>query len=156
MPHPIKAIRAWVAPRALLAEATVYLLAARVALSILSFQQLTKWFVRPAKPPELIGEERAIARQEVSRAIFQVRSKSIIRSTCMHRAIAAQAMLRRRRVSTTLYYGARNSVDQGLLTHVWLQDGAQGVVGHFSARGYHVLERFPQAHDNHNTVRRAL
>jgi Transglutaminase-like superfamily len=155
MRNLVEPVRVRVAPRLLLAEAIVYLLAARLALSLFSFQQLTRLFVRPAKQPELAGAERERARKEVGRAIFRVRRSSFIRTTCMHRAIAAQAMLRRRGVSTTLYYGARTLPEQGLTTHVWLQDGTQGVVGHFAAKGYYVLECYPQADDDPNTFRRA-
>lgn len=130
----------------LIAETMVYLLAARMALAVLSFQQLIWFFERPARQPELSGEARVRARKEVLRAIYVVKRKIFRdKTTCFHHAIAAQAMLRRRRVSTTLFYGAAQVPERGFATHVWLQDGADGVVGHLTAKQgrYRILARYP-------------
>lgn len=156
MRYLLERARLRLAPRLLLAEAVLYLLAARFALSIFSFQQLTRFFTSPARQPELVGAERARVRNEVGRVVFKVRRTSLLRTTCMHRAIAAQAMLRRRGVSTTLCYGARTLPEEGLTTHVWLQDGTQGVVGHYSAKSYYILERFPNAEANSDSFGGAL
>src|SRR5919199_6567150 len=135
-----------IAPRLILVEAIVYVLAARLALNLFSFQRLTWFFERPVKQPELDQAERERALKEVRRTIFRVRQYSPIRTTCFHRAIAAQAMLRRRHVGTTLYYGAATLPERGLTTHVWVQDGDEGVVGHIGAQRhrYHVLARYPE------------
>ena len=130
----------------LMAETIVYLLAARVALAVFSFQHLVWLFERPTRQPELTGEARVRARKEVLRAIYVVKRKIFRdKTTCFHHAIAAQAMLRRRRVSTTLFYGAAQVPERGLVTHVWLQDGANGVVGHLTAKQgrYRILARYP-------------
>jgi hypothetical protein len=42
-----------------------------------------------------------------------------------------------------MYYGAANDPLVGLKAHVWVQDGAHGVVGHTVAGDYGVLARFP-------------
>lgn len=130
----------------LLAEAVVYLLAARVALAIFPFRRLTGLFERSSRRPELTGDARLRARGEVCSAIRRVRHGSLVRTTCLHRAIAAQAMLRRRGVSTTLYYGAATLPEQGLTAHAWVQDGEAGVVGKIEAlrEQYHVLARYPK------------
>lgn len=62
---------------------------------------------------------------------------------CFPRTFAAQAMLRRRGVTTTLYYGATTRADAGkLLTHVWLQDGEKGIVDHENCSQFQVLARY--------------
>ena len=133
--------------RLVLAEAAVYLIAARLALALFSFQQLTWFFARRARQPELSGAARRRMIKEVRRAIFQIRRSGPLQTTCFHRAIAAQAMLRRRGVSATLYYGAATLPGSGLVAHAWVQDGAEGVVGHLTAQRdhYHVLARYPAA-----------
>ncbi len=131
------------ARRLLVLEAAVYMLAARVALKCFAFGRLT-WFLtlRPGQP-EIGGQERERTRKEVRRAIFEAARHLLGGTTCFQRAIAAQALLRRRGVGTTLYYGAATLPGHGLTTHVWVQDGDVGVVGHLVARRYHVLARYP-------------
>ena len=130
---------------ALLLETAFYLVIARLALKHVRFQRLTPFFERPARQPELAGEQRAQVRSEVQRAIWMVASRLPGKMVCFPRAIAAQALLRRRGVGTVLYYGARTEADKGLNAHVWVQDGAHPVVGKRSAEGLRVLSRYPSA-----------
>lgn len=62
---------------------------------------------------------------------------------CFPRGFAAQAMLRRRGITTTVYYGAASRSGRGLVTHVWVQDGAEGVMGLRAATGYKVIAKYP-------------
>src|SRR5436190_17524848 len=126
--------RRWV-----LIEARVYLLAARLAIRLLPFRRLTVFFERPAARPEKTGGERAQSIKDVRWAIWTATRHQRERVVCFPRAIAAQAMLRRRGVSTTLYYGAASKADKGLSAHVWVQDGETDVVGKRSAAGVKVL-----------------
>jgi Transglutaminase-like superfamily len=130
--------------RAYLIEAAVYLLLARLARKLLSFQQLTRLFERPAKRPEVEGAGREQLRKEVQWAIDEACWFLPSALTCIPRALAAQMMLRRRQISATLYYGAATLPERGLTAHVWLQDGAEGIVGHQTARDYHILARYPE------------
>jgi len=128
------------------AEAATYLLAARSALAVFSFHRLTRFFNRPLVRPELTGTARERARKEVQRAIFHARRNWSMETTCLHQAVAAQAMLWRRGVGSTLYYGAATLPGRGLCGHAWVQDGNAGVVGLLVAQrdGYQVLARFPE------------
>ncbi|MEP7359731.1 MAG: lasso peptide biosynthesis B2 protein [Anaerolineales bacterium] len=132
------ASRRWV-----LAEARLYLLAARMAIRLLPFRRLTPFFDRRAAGPELAGAARAQLIKDVRWAIWTATRHQRERIVCFPRAVAAQAMLRRRGVSTTLYYGAATLANKGLTAHVWLQDGDTDVVGKRSAVGMKVLARYP-------------
>jgi transglutaminase superfamily protein len=133
------------ARRWLLIEAALWLLVARLALRVLPFRWLTKFFERPPKGPEVVGAERERLREEVRWAIHLATRQLPGKTVCFPRAITAQEMLRRRGVGTTLYYGAAKMPGQGVTTHVWVQDGTEGVIGHLMARGYHTLARYPEA-----------
>ena len=137
----------WLKRQLLTAEVVGYLLLARFALTVFSFQQLTWFFERPTRQPELTGEARIGQRKEVRNAIYKIHRRFPGSTTCFHRAIAAQAMLRRRGIGTTLYYGAATLPGRGLATHAWVQDGADGVVGYLTAQreGYHILARYPES-----------
>jgi transglutaminase superfamily protein len=134
-----------VARRSLLIEAVLWLLIARLALRVFPFRWLAKFFERPAKGPEIVGAARERLREEVRWAIHLATRQLPGKTVCFPRAITAQEMLRRRGVGTTLYYGAAKMPGQGVTTHVWVQDGTEGVIGHLMARGYHTLARYPEA-----------
>jgi len=130
----------------MLSEAAVSLLMARLALALISFQHLTRLFARRPRTPELTGPERCWTRGNVQTALARALIRLPFKTTCFHQAIAAQAMLRRRGVGATLCYGATTSPDRQLRTHVWLQDGMEGIVGQWVAErdGYHILARYPE------------
>ena len=127
-------------------EALFFLLIARLALQLFPFKRVVNWMVASVRGPERKGEVREQARQEVGGAIRAIHRRYPSLSTCLYRAIAAQAMLRRRGVSVTLYYGARTLTGRGLVAHAWVMDGEQGVIGHWVARKdkYHLLARYPE------------
>ena len=125
-----------------LVEAICYLLAARLALFFLPFDRLMPWCSRGISAPEITGSRRLEFCAEVRGAIHQVAPHLPGRTVCFPRAIAAQMMLRRRRVGTVLCYGAAVLPERGLIAHVWLQDGEEGVIGHRNAASYQVLARY--------------
>lgn len=147
MPPHVDRGRRWIARRLLTAEAILYLSIARLALTLVPFERLAGFFERPIRQLELTGDARVRARREVRSVIFRLYRRWPGATTCFHRAIAAQAMLRRRGVPTTLYYGAVTLPIRGLATHAWVQDGSEGVVGDITARRdhYHILACYPKS-----------
>ena len=129
--------------RHLQVEAALYLLVARLVLGFVPFRRLAWFFERSPGTIEVTGIERERLRMEVRRAIYFTAGRLPGKTACFPRAIAAQAMLRRRRVGTVLYYGAATLPGRGLTGHVWVQDGDAGVVGYKESNGYHILARYP-------------
>lgn len=85
--------------------------------------------------------ERELLCRQVSSAVERMAGLLPGKTVCFPRGIAVQAMLRRRGIGTTLYYGAR---DDGKLTaHVWVQDGDRGVIGLPENGEYAVVATFP-------------
>lgn len=123
----------------------MFLVAARVALRLLRFRQLVRFFELTPKQPEVTGTERTQLRNEVRWAISTLKRYLPFQTTCFHRAIAAQAMLRRRCIGTVMYYGAATLPEKGLSTHVWVRDGNEDIVGCLDAKGYHILARYPES-----------
>jgi hypothetical protein len=129
--------------RWLLLEASLTMMAARLALRAIPYKWLTWFFEQRARRPELIGARRSEVKREVRWAVILVARRFPESIVCFPRAIAAQAMLRRRGVSTTLYYGAMLHPQRGLTAHVWIQDGEDGIIGILAAPGHKVLARYP-------------
>jgi hypothetical protein len=131
--------------RGLLLEAALGLILARLALRLVPFRRLKPFFNRPVRGPEVDGPARQRLRKEVVWAILRTAKFLPGKMMCFPRGIVAQAMLRRRGVATTLYYGVTTGNGNGSTAHVWVQDGAQGVVGHRDAEACHILARYPEA-----------
>lgn len=127
----------------LFAEALLFLLLARLSLFCLPFK-IIRWFLnRPTRQPELTDEERKIFRNAVRWSIL--RAAGILPGTvCFPRGIAAQAMLRRRGIAATLYYGATTKPDNGLVSHVWVRDGQHGVIGCRRSDEYKIIAKYPE------------
>lgn len=130
--------------RGLLLEAALSLILARLALRVVPFRRLKPFFIRPVHGPEVDGPARERLRREVVWAISRTARFLPGKTVCFPRGIVAQAMLRRRGVATTLYYGVTTGNSNGSTAHVWVQDGAQGVVGHRDIATYHILARYPE------------
>lgn len=141
---PDKRLRRTLAQLLLRAEAASWLLLAWLALRVMPFSALVGWLERPVTQPELSGEERWRTRWAVTAAVNQAGDRFPLPMVCFPRAIAVQAMLRRRGIQTTVYYGAAVRPEQGLVAHVWVQDGPHGVVGQHHAADYLVLARYPR------------
>ncbi len=130
--------------RGLLLEAVLGLTLARLSLRFLPFRQLKPFFNRPVRGPQVEGRQRERLRKEVAWAIEKAARLLPGETVCFPRGITAQAMLRRRGVSTTLYYGVTTGSKNGSTAHVWVQDGVQGVVGYRDTETYHILARYPE------------
>jgi hypothetical protein len=128
----------------LIVEAAFLLLLARLAIKLIPFQHLIRYFNRHTKQFEVIGPERDQLRREVSWAIDRTAAFLPGKTVCFPRGIAAQAMLRSRGVGSLLYYGAATLPDIGLTSHVWVQDGVNGVVGHKESNDFIILARYPE------------
>ena len=129
--------------RRLIAETVTLLLGAKVALAWVPFRYLKPILCRTARVEQGDAVERARLRAEALAVVDGVADRLPLTMTCFHRGIAAQALLRRRGVSTTLYYGAKR-LDGGLKAHVWVQDGAVGVIGEMPVPEYQIVACFPE------------
>jgi hypothetical protein len=129
--------------RLLLLEATLWLAVATFAIAALPFRQIGCAAARPirrSKPP------RQTRLREVNRirwAIVACASRVPWRAMCFQQGLAAQFMLRRRGISSVLYYGAAQDDRSGLCAHVWVRDGNVDVIGGEIAHRFAILATFP-------------
>ena len=64
------------------------------------------------------------------------------RAVCFQRGLAAQLLLRRRRLRSELCYGIRPDRGDGLAAHVWVRSGEVDVVGCEDAADYRLVATF--------------
>lgn len=65
----------------------------------------------------------------VSREVNRIADKTPWDSKCLVRALAAQRILKRRNVSTTLYLGVGKEETDKMIAHAWLRCGSYYVTG---------------------------
>jgi hypothetical protein len=126
-------------------EAVSYLTIAGLAIRFVPFSRLVPIFRRALPRPELTGADRQRAIADVRRAVLAAASRLPNRPVCFPQAVAAQAMLRRRGVSTTMCYGAKTGGSDGINAHVWLMAGTDGVVGERTAAQFPLLAAYSNA-----------
>ncbi|MDF7775344.1 lasso peptide biosynthesis B2 protein [Sphingomonas sp. AOB5] len=136
--------------RALLAEASAQLLAARLRIAILPFRTIAKdlgTFVPPAD--SRIAAARAPAPEDlrhaaekigwaVTRAAVHVPFKAV----CLPQAMAAHAMLKRRGIGSAVHFGARRSDEKPIDAHAWLDAAGVEVTGYPVAAGMKEIGAF--------------
>lgn len=114
---------------ALMAETLVWLTAARLAEHHVSFPWLAVRLGRQnTESAPATGEVDAARARRVMRAIARWADRLPWSSSCLVRALAGHAMLRRRGLPHTLYLGV-HAQDQWIEPHAWLRCGAVMVTG---------------------------
>jgi len=130
--------------RALVAEAVLCLLAARVALVFVPFPKLARRLGRfvPPEQAQRLGviatAHAAQAATDIGWAVTRAARHVPFKAVCLPQAMAAQAMLRRRGVSSIMHFGAAKGEDKPLDAHAWLD--AAGV----EVTGYPVAPKFAE------------
>ena len=132
--------------RALVVEAVVCLLLARLALIFIPFPRLARRlgaFVRPSDPRAM--QERATGANEHARVAEEIgwavtRSARYVpfNAVCLPQAMAARVMLKRRGVASVMHFGAAKGTDKPHDAHAWLD--AAGV----EVTGYPVAKKFSE------------
>lgn len=140
----------------LLAEATVWLTVARIALKVVPFPRIGRYLGKLESPsPEMpfASEEIQLQARTIGWAVNAVGAHLPVEMVCLPRALAGWQMLHRRGIASRLHFGAmreRHPETGELQTHAWLTAPGARVTGHPVAHecvelGY--FARSTQTHD---------
>jgi hypothetical protein len=124
--------------RAYLREAALLLILARLAVRFVPPARIFAWANRP---PRCI---RRFATEEIrwiSWAVENLGARPWTRALCLPRALAAQAMLRRRGIAGRLCLGVRRAAGE-LDAHAWVEIGGNKVVGGDALDGFTRIAEF--------------
>jgi hypothetical protein len=124
--------------RALLMEAALWLLAARIALIAVPFPRLARRlgaFVAPtdervARVAHDGSPDDARIAEEIGWATVRAARHVPFRAVCLPQAMAARIMLRRRGVASVLHFGAAKGKDKPIDAHAWLDAAGVEVTGY--------------------------
>jgi len=132
--------------RALLPEAVLYLLAARLALIFVPFPRLARRLgsfvpatdARVSQVRTQAPDDQVQLAEAVSWAVTRAARYLPFKAVCLPQAMAARLMLKRRGVRSIMHFGAAKGTDKPLDAHAWLD--AAGV----EVTGYPVKENFAE------------
>lgn len=126
--------------RKLAVEAFVAIMVARLAVQFVSAPRLLAWAAKPPARPWQFADPGLPAL--VGATIDRIGAK--LDAVCLPRALAAQAMLRRRGIASRLCLGVARA-DRSLSAHAWVEIGGKVIVGDVdpaSGRGYTPIAQF--------------
>jgi transglutaminase superfamily protein len=127
--------------RVYLREAAVMLVLARLAVRLAPPARVFAWANRPPRHTDRFAGDQA---SWIAWAVETVGAKSWMNALCLPRALAAQAMLRRRGIASRLCLGvARNGTE--LTAHAWVEVGHVKIVGGSDAEAFTRLAEFGSA-----------
>jgi len=130
------------AERGLVVEATFALALASFAIALFPFRRIAASARRV--PDSGIGEDERQRRvAQVGWAVAACARRVPWRAKCFEQGLAAQWMLGRRRVPSSLHYGVAKDGDEELVAHVWLRSGQLDVLGCENSSDFTELARFP-------------
>jgi len=124
--------------RALLPEAVICLLAARLALIFVPFPRLASRLGSFVPPTDArVSQVRAQAPGDQARlavavgwAVTRAARYVPCETVCLPQAMAARVMLKRRGVKSVMHFGAAKGTDKPLNAHAWLDAAGVEVIGY--------------------------
>jgi len=137
------------AARLMTLEAAVVLMGAALALKLVPFRRVVRWGgFRASEPPP--GKQSSLPARhpgspgQVGHAVQRAARHLPLNLLCLPQALAAQWMLRRRGIASTLHFGMAKSSEGEcpMQAHAWLTVAGLGVVGIAASRGFIEVARF--------------
>ena len=107
----------------LLAEALLFLGLARLGTHFVPFRRFARLLGCPrAESPADLTPAQLMQARRIRWAVVIISRHTFWHSSCLVQAIAAQLMLKRRRIPSTLYLGVAKD-EQDLIAHAWVRSG---------------------------------
>jgi len=129
--------------RVLLAEASFWLGAARLAIKFLPFRVIKRWLGEPqAPPPGKPGAAPPAVLAHISWAVAAASRHLPWECLCLAQAMAGKIMLQCRGIPSTLYLGLTRDEETRVKGHAWLTCGEQILLGGQGMEGYKVIATF--------------
>ena len=128
--------------RALVAEAVLCLLMARLALLFVPFPKLARRLGHFVPPEEALRRAAAAAAPDarsaadIGWAVTRAARYVPFRAVCLPQAMAARVMLRRRGVASVMHFGAAKGEAKPFDAHAWLDAAGVEVTGYPLANGF--------------------
>jgi hypothetical protein len=119
-------------------EAAIMLAFARLAIRFVPAVRIFAWAARPPKVICRFAEDEV---GWISWAVETIGTKQWMRAVCLPQALAAQTMLRRRGIASSLCLGVSREGDT-LLAHAWVEIRGKVILGGRGVQSFTRLARF--------------
>lgn len=124
--------------RALIVEAVIWLLLARLSLIFIAFPRLARHLgtfvppddVRALRAKSEGPDEHARLAENVGWAVTRAARYVPFKAVCLPQAMAARIMLKRRSVGSVMHFGAMIGRDRSMAAHAWLDAAGVEVTGY--------------------------
>ncbi len=124
--------------RALIVEAVIWLLLARLSLIFIAFPRLARHLgtfvppddVRALRAKSEGPDEHARVAENVGWAVTRAARYVPFKAVCLPQAMAARIMLKRRSVGSVMHFGAMIGQDRSMAAHAWLDAAGVEVTGY--------------------------
>jgi hypothetical protein len=124
-------------------EALALLTLFRLCLAVIPVHKIIRTITRRHIASADTPTDQAIASAlQVRWAIEAIARHSPIRFVCFPQTLAGYAMLRRRRIPSTMVYGVARSPQGDLTAHTWLMIGDRTVVGGEGSAAFTPVDRW--------------
>ena len=111
-------------------EAFFFLGLALLLTALIKFSRVSRFLGEQGAKAPKAPDAAQLARAEKVRQTIETMSWRLPRETkCLIQAIAAQFMLKRRRINSTLYLGVALSKKKGMKAHAWVRCGGITLTG---------------------------
>ena len=127
----------------LLGEALLALALARLAMFFLPFCRIAKWLGEPGAETLLSAKEAELhIANEIGWAVGVLARRVPWDGRCLAQALAANAMLRCRRLEGTVSFGASRDEGAKFAAHAWLRFGPSMVTGGLGHERFKIFTTF--------------
>lgn len=111
-------------------EAFILMGVARGAILFIKFNKLNKYMGKHnTESPMEVDLEVYNTAIRIRRAVLKASEYTPWESKCLVQALTVQRMLKRRKISTTIYLGVNKDTDNKMQAHAWSRVGAMIVTG---------------------------
>jgi hypothetical protein len=129
--------------QALLIEVFFFTGIVRFAILFLPFNKLAEFFGKyKEESPELLTDIEKVAMNKIPWAVSVVSRYTPWESQCFVKALTAQIILKKRKVSATLYLGVAKDEKDNPIAHAWLRSGTDIITGGNGYKSFTPVAKF--------------
>lgn len=124
-------------------EAFFYTAIYRVCIKLIPFKKLNKYMGKlNEESTNCININNYRIAKQVGVAILTISRFTPWESKCLVQALTAQKMMKKRKISTTLYLGVKKDDENQLIAHAWIRCGTFYITGGAIRQRYSVVAKY--------------
>lgn len=124
-------------------EAFLLMAISRFSILFIPFRRVAAFMGKPMRETaDLVESELMIVAKQIAWLIEKISRYTPWESKCLVKALTGQIMLKKRKISCTLYLGIKKNKANALSAHAWLRCGNVIILGENGRLGYTTVAYF--------------